>query len=138
AVYDQIVTGAYRWQFQRTVRQQDLQFFHAFNFMPLADPGVPTIPVVYDLSFIRYPHTHPSDRLRRLASLASWLERAPVIHTISEFSKAEISSVYGIEPGRIFVAPPAAGGIFTRRGIALTNSDLALYDLSHGQFFLAV
>lgn len=138
AVYDRLVTGAARRTFAHTVGEQNLQLFHAFNFVPLADPAVPVIPVVYDCSFVRYPHTHPADRLRRLASLPALLERAPFIHTISEFSKAEITALYKIDDSRIFVAPPAAGRIFCRQGAAATNGDLARYDLVNGQFFLAV
>ena len=36
--------------FARPVGSQSLDLFHALSFMPPADPGVPTLPVVYDLS----------------------------------------------------------------------------------------
>lgn len=136
--YDQIVTSASRQHFARTIARQQLQLFHAFNFLPLADPGIPTLPVVYDLSFVRFPHTHPADRLRRLAALPQSLQRASLIHTISEFSKSEIGAVYSIDPRRIVVAPPAASSIFSRRGITETNADLSLFDLTYGDYFLAV
>ena len=50
----------------RTVASQSLDLFHAFNFMPPADPGIVTLPVIHDLSFVHI-ETHPKDRLR-------WLE----------------------------------------------------------------
>ena len=56
----------YRMQFSRTVKRQSFDLFHAFNFLPFADPGVVTLPVIYDLSFVRYPGAHPPERLKRL------------------------------------------------------------------------
>lgn len=136
--YDSLIFESRRRRFEKSVQQQNLHLFHAFNFIPIGEPAVPTIPVVYDLSFIRYPHTHPYDRLKRLASLSKVIDRAPVIHTISEFSKTEISNVYGVEPDRIFVAPPAARSIFAPKGSEVTNRDLSVFDLTYRNYFLAV
>jgi alpha-1,3-rhamnosyl/mannosyltransferase len=40
----------YRSRFSRLASQQSLDLFHAFNYLPVADPGATTLPVVYDLS----------------------------------------------------------------------------------------
>ncbi len=124
--------------FSRVYRSRDISLFHAFNYVPPADPAVPTLPVVYDLSFIRYPDMHPKERLRRLSSLQKYVEQAPLVHTISEFSKREIVEVYGIDPDRIFVAYPAAAVHFRPLGRDKTNIDLKAFDLEFGQYFLAV
>lgn len=106
--------------------------------MPPADPGVPTLPVVYDLSFVRYPQTHPRERLIWLERLPKIIARAPLIQTISEFSRSEIASVYGYPKGSIFVAPPAPASIFRPVGIDATRSGLAQFDLTPGAYLLAV
>ena len=74
---------------------------------------MPTLPVVYDLSFVRYPEAHPRQRLRDLERLPAVIARAPLVHTISEFSKSEIVGVFGTSPDKIFVAPPAASQHFS-------------------------
>jgi alpha-1,3-rhamnosyl/mannosyltransferase len=124
--------------FARTVGSQSLDIFHALGFMPPADPGVPTLPVVYDLSFVRYPQTHPRERLTWLERLPRIIASAPLVQTISEFSRSEIAAVYGYPKERIFVAPPAPASIFRPFGIDATRSGLAQFDLTPGAYLLAV
>jgi alpha-1,3-rhamnosyl/mannosyltransferase len=127
----------YRQQFARTVRRQSFDLFHAFNFLPFADPGVVTLPVIYDLSFLRYPEAHPRERLRRLERLPAVLDKAPLVQTISQFSRDEISSFYGYPKERIFVAPPAASAIFKPLGANAVRMDLATLGISKN-YLLAV
>ncbi|MGM4892802.1 glycosyltransferase family 4 protein [Tardiphaga sp. 839_C3_N1_4] len=132
-----LAPAIYRAQFVRTVKRQSFDLFHAFNFLPFADPGVVTLPVVYDLSFVRYPHTHPRERLRRLERLPQFLEDAPLVQTISEFSRDEITSVFGCPKDKIIVAPPAASDIFRPLGPEIVQSQLAQMGIT-GDYFLAV
>jgi len=125
-------------QFASSVRKQSLDLFHAFNFRPLADPGVPVLPVIYDLSTFRYPEFHPGDRVRWLAPLADILSRAPRVQTISEFSRQEIASLFGYPMDKIFVAPPAAAPQFAPGGESVTQRDLDAIGLHYGSFFLTV
>lgn len=124
--------------FSLSVRKQSLDLFHAFNFRPLADPGVPVLPVIYDLSTFRHPEFHPHDRVKWLAPLADIVSRAPSVQTISEFSKREIGDLFGYPLERIFVAPPAAAAIFAPLGEGATQRDLDAISLRYGHFFLAV
>lgn len=134
----EIALATYRMLFSQTVKSQGFDLFHAFNFIPFADPGVTTLPIVYDLSFVRYPDAHPQNRRKRLDALPAVLARAPLIQTISEFSRQEISSVYGISQERIFVAPPAASEIFRPAGAVVTGTDLEPLGLKAGGYLLAV
>lgn len=125
-------------RFASSVRKQSLDLFHAFNFRALADPGVPVLPVIYDLSTFRHPEFHPEDRVRWLAPLEKILSRAPRIQTISEFSRQEIASLFGYPLDKIFVAPPAAAAQFAPLGEEPTQRDLDAMNLRCGSFFLAV
>jgi glycosyltransferase involved in cell wall biosynthesis len=128
-------TGALR---KRVYRSRDIELFHAFNYLPPIQPVVPVLPVVYDLSFIRYPGMHPTERLRQLSGLGHTLDRAPLIHTISEFSKREIIDVYGVPADRIFVAYPGAAPHFRQLGREASAPDLARLDLNWDSYLLAV
>lgn len=127
-----------RTRFASSVGSQSLDLFHAFNFRPLADPGVPVLPVIYDLSTFRHPEFHPDDRVRWLLPLRDTLSRAPLVQTISEFSRREISEIFDYPRDRIFVAPPAAAAQFVPKGEGATQRDLDILDLRYGNFFLAV
>jgi glycosyltransferase involved in cell wall biosynthesis len=133
-----LAQAIYRSQFSRLAKRQSLDLFHAFNYLPASDPGVITLPVVYDLSFIRFPQFHPIDRLKMLERLPSVLERSPFVQTISEFSRKEIASFYGYDYERIFVAPPAASSIFRPLGPDITQRDLSRFDVTCQTYFLTV
>ncbi|WP_315831414.1 glycosyltransferase family 1 protein [Bradyrhizobium prioriisuperbiae] len=130
--------AVYRRSFEFSLRPQQLDLFHAFNFRPPADPGVPVLPVVYDLSTFRHPEFHPADRVAWLAPLSRIVARAPMVQTISEFSKQEIIGVFGTPADQIFVAPPAAAALYRPIGQGATQRDLAPFDLKYGSFFLTV
>jgi alpha-1,3-rhamnosyl/mannosyltransferase len=127
-----------RARFAASVRKQPLDLFHAFNFRPLADPGVPTLPVIYDLSTFRHPEFHPSDRVRWLEPLRDLVGRAPLIQTISDFSRREIADIFSYPLAKIFVAPPAAAPVFVPLGEDLTQPGLDRLNLKYGEFFLVV
>jgi alpha-1,3-rhamnosyl/mannosyltransferase len=119
-------------------RPRSIALFHAFNYVPPVRLAVPTLPVVYDLSFIRYPDMHPKERVRWLSRLPKVVESARLVHTISEFSKREIVEVFGYPPERIIVAYPAAATLYRPLGISATLPDLQKLDLTPGRYLLAV
>lgn len=128
----------HQFSFERTVERQALDLFHALRFLPPADPGVVTLPVVYDLSFVRFPETHPRERLKWLDRLPAVVARAPLVQTISEFSRNEIVATYGYPKEQIFVAPPAPSRIFRPLGIDATTPGLTTLSLKFGGYLLAV
>lgn len=127
-----------RKKFVSSVHSQSLDLFHAFNFRPLTDPGIPVLPVIYDLSTFRHPEFHPGDRVRWLEPLRQTIERAPLVQTISDFSRREIASLFGYPMAQILVVPPAAAALFAPLGETTTQPGLDALGLKYGQFFLVV
>jgi alpha-1,3-rhamnosyl/mannosyltransferase len=99
---------------------------------------VPTLPVIYDLSTFRHPEFHPRDRVEWLEPLRTFVADAPLVHTISEFSRREIADVFGYPWAQIVVAPPAASALFVPAGRETTQKALDALDLTYGSYFLAV
>jgi glycosyltransferase involved in cell wall biosynthesis len=137
-VVRKIYRRAHSLAFAGTVSRQRLDLFHALNFIPPSDPGIPVLPVVYDLSFLRYPAAHPAERLRWLEPLEKIVQRSPVVQTISEFSGAEIAEAYGIPRNRIVVAAPAASSIYRFLGKDASTAHLRALELDYGSYLLAV
>jgi len=123
--------------FEATQRSRSLTAFHAFAYLAPGRIDAPVIPVVYDVSFVRFPELHPADRLRRLEGLERQLRSAPAVHTISQFSANEIADVFGIEPSRIFVIHPAVNPDLLRSESPPAET-LHKYTLESDRYFLVV
>lgn len=102
-----------QWDLPQVVRRE----YAGALLLSLMNTG----PVIYrnqivthhDLTYARYPETY-TRRFRfayRVLSTAT-LRRARRVLTVSEFSRSEIASEYGIPADRISVIPNAAGGAF--------------------------
>ncbi len=77
------------------------------NFVSYPTRNRPSALIVYDLSYHRYPEM--AERKNR-AFLSRFvppsLKRATAVITISEFSRREISEIYGVPPEKIHIAYP--------------------------------
>jgi len=111
----------------RRIAQASLQTEGSIHWQPnfiLGATRGPSMVSVYDLSHERFGHFHPPERLRWLQdSLASTIDRAGHIMTVSHFSKAEIVDVYGVAEQRISVIYPGVADCFHRH---LSAQDLAV------------
>ena len=123
---------------KKTYRSSVISLFHAFNFVPASEPTAPILPVVYDLSFIRYPEMHPAARVQWLKRLPFVLDRARLVHTISEFSRREIADVFGYPLDRILVSYPAARAHFCPKGRTKGADALRRLGLEWRSYMLAV
>lgn len=69
--------------------------YHEPNFIPW-ECNLPTVITVHDLSWIRHPNTHPSDRIKWLnKSLPKAIDNAEGIIVVSDFVKQELLDVFG-------------------------------------------
>ncbi len=111
--------------------------FHAANYVP---PGVshkPVLPVIYDLSHLRFPQAHPTERIEWLEERLTSLAAAPYVQTISQFSKSEIVSLLGVAAERITVTYPAPDVHFRPEPDA-DDARLAKFDVEPFRYLLAV
>jgi Glycosyltransferase len=85
----------------------DLLFVPA-HAIPFAWPGK-ALTVVHDLAFERYPHAYSATERAYLRLTTRWAAlRCPLLIAVSESTKADLVSVYGVRPERVRVVPLGA------------------------------
>ena len=134
------ITSRYLQQssFNRDLKSKSVTLYHEPNFLPFKFKG-PTILTAHDLSWIRFPETHPAERVAMMNRyFEPGLRRADSIITVSEFGKSELIDVFGISPERIKTIPLGVERSFHPRSVENTQSVLTRHDLTHGQYILSV
>ena len=95
------------------VGRERLDVFHAPAYTAPLRRGRPLVLTIHDVSYERHPEWYPYRR----GPMRRWFYRrsamsADIIITDSEFSRAEISDAYSIDPERIVVVPLGVGRPF--------------------------
>jgi alpha-1,3-rhamnosyl/mannosyltransferase len=126
------------FQFRRGLRKLPCDLYHDPNYLPLEFPG-PIVNTVHDLSFVRYPETHPAIRIRFLEKyLPDALERCNCVITDSAFVRDEVLSVFGVPRDKIYPIHLGVSPAYHPRPREETRATLERFELSHGQYVLAV
>lgn len=122
-----------RLPFALARHRPDLLFVPA-HAVPFAWPGK-MVTVVHDLAFERHPEAYSSaDRLYLRLSTRWAALRCPLLIAVSESTKADLVSLYGVAPERIRVVPPGAGRRSSEVAPASRLAELGL----DGRFVLQV
>jgi alpha-1,3-rhamnosyl/mannosyltransferase len=121
-----------------TAAQRRLDLFHCLTTLAPGPAWRPTLPLVYDLSPLRHPQTHPAARVRAFERAAPRLAAAPLVNTISAFSAREIAALLGVPPDRIAVTLPGVDPFFRAPDAAADAAALARLEVAPGRFLLAV
>lgn len=133
-----ISRGLQQRNFDKGVRENKFDIYHEPNFLAFKFDG-PSIITVHDLSWIRFPETHPA---KRVAALHTYFEpglrRASLVLTDSEFVKRELIEVFGIDAHRIRPVPLGLDPVFRPMDAQQTLPVLTQHGLTHGQYFLSV
>jgi glycosyltransferase involved in cell wall biosynthesis len=125
-------------KFAQGARDRKLHVYHEPNCLSHDFPG-PTVITAHDLSWIRYPETHPADRVKVMNQLfPQSLARAAHVITDAAFIREEIITQFGVAPDRITSVPLAARAIFYPRDESDCRPVLALHDLTYRSFILCV
>jgi len=99
------------------------------NFI-LKPAHCPSVVTIYDLSPLALPELHPASRIALLKrALASSVERAERIVTISQFTSDALQTHLGVKAERIRLVPPAAGLAFRPHSKSETNALLERFSL---------
>jgi alpha-1,3-rhamnosyl/mannosyltransferase len=127
-----------QWRFNLGVKRIRPQLYHEPNFLPFQFDG-PTVVTAHDLSWIRFPETHPSDRVAVMNELfPRSLEAASHILTDAEYIRQEIIEEFGIAPGRITSVPLGARPIFRPRSADECATALLEHGLRYRGYILCV
>jgi glycosyltransferase involved in cell wall biosynthesis len=92
--------------------EEHFEIFHAINYVPPARFRRPVLSFIHDLSHVRHPQMHPKDRVEWLRRQLALLAEAPLMQTLSQFSKGEIVALLGVPADRIHVTYAAPGADF--------------------------
>ena len=125
-------------RFDQGVRRFKPALYHDPNFLPFRFDG-PTVISAHDISWVRYPETHPGYRVRIMNQrFPQALEQVDKVITISEFVRGELMEVFGLAPEKVVVTPLAADGSFYPRPREEVQALLKDQGLEYGQYFLTV
>jgi len=100
-----------RWPMDRMLPGGTL--FHATEHLLLPLKYIPTVLTVHDLIFERFPQYHKILNFRYLrATMPLYCKKATAIIAVSQVTKDDLQSFYGIDPAKITVIPEAAAPHF--------------------------
>lgn len=127
-----------RYTFGRGLRRNAVALYHEPNYIPIRF-DVPVVITVHDLSWVRYPETHPLDRIRWLEKgLPRALDRASVILVDSEFVRREVLETFALPSHRVRTVLLGVSSEFRPRAPVETFDTLLSLGLTHGRYLLTV
>src|SRR3954470_14169768 len=119
-------------------RRRGIDLYHAPNFLPLRFHG-PTVITVHDLSFMRYPQTHPKERVRVMERrLPEAISSSQFVLVDSEFVRGEVIEVYGAPVEKVVTTHLGVSERFRPMFPQETRPVLEKYGLAHGRYILSV
>ncbi len=133
----------YTWQknlwFKNKSKPFDSDYIlHSPNYLLLPFEG-PCISTIHDLSFLRYPETHPKERVDLLEKeLPKTIDQANVIITDSEFIKQEVHDMLSVPLDKIKVVPLGVSDEFKPQKTENLTPVLHKYKLDNIKYLLAV
>lgn len=126
-------------RFKSHVNSKKFDLYHEPNILPLPFDDGPTVVTVHDLSWIRYPETHPVERVRAMNKyFERGLKQAGLLLTDSKFVKQELVDVFGVDEHAIVSIPLGVEPLFKPRNANQTSLVLDRFGLAHGHYLLAV
>ena len=124
--------------FSRGVKRHGVKLYHEPNFMSYRFDG-PAVVTVHDLSWLRYPETHPADRVREMNRvMPRAMESAAHVLVDSDFVKREVMEHYGLPEGRITTTLLGVSTEFRPLTAEQCAAPLDRYRLQYGRYILAV
>jgi glycosyltransferase involved in cell wall biosynthesis len=111
---------------------------HATNFV-LRRFDAPSVATFHDLSVLRYPNFHPTERVKFMEKrFARTMAAAHSILTPSQFVRDEVIERFGLHPERVVATPLGVSGDFRPRADSEILHRLARYGLRPDGYVLMV
>jgi glycosyltransferase involved in cell wall biosynthesis len=124
--------------FSKGVADFKPNLYHEPNYLAFDFDG-PTVITVHDLSWIRYPHMHPKERVNAMDRyFEPSLRRAQRVITDSHFVKQELVDMFGLSPDIIHPVPLGVEPQYQTHTPEQTRHTLTRLGLVHGHYLLAV
>ncbi len=133
----------YTWQknlwFKNRSKPFDKDYIlHSPNYLLMPFDG-PSVTTIHDLSFLRYPETHPKERVDLLdKQLPKSIEQAHAIITDSYYIKAEVQQMLGVNEKKIHVVPLGVSKDYFPYDQEVNAPILRKYRLNDMKYLLAV
>ena len=134
--------GINRWrrgrQFLAGIDSTTSAVYHEPNFLSFRTP-LPTVVTIHDLSILRYPETHPRDRVAFMTRrLGESIRRADCVISDSEYGRQEILAEYKLPPEQVVSVLLAAGSGFSPVPADRLPSVLEPFGLQPQKYILSV
>lgn len=130
-----------RWRgkdFRAGIGKASPAIYHEPNFLAFKST-LPTVITVHDLSILRYPETHPKDRVAFMSKrIGKSIHRADCVITDSEYVRQEVMAEFNLPPDKVVSVLLAAGESFAPVAPEQLPLVLASYGLEPGKYILAV
>lgn len=127
-----------QFRFNSGIAARPPDVYHEPNFLAFKCDK-PSVVTVHDLSWIRFPHTHPVERVRAMERyFEPGLRRASMVITDSEFVKAELVEMFGMATDRIVAVPLGVEAQFHPRSPEQCRAVLEAQSLTYRKYFLAI
>lgn len=125
-------------RFSAGVKLSAPDVYHEPNFIAFRCDK-PSVITVHDLSWLRFAHTHPAERVRAMERyFEPGLRRASMVLTDSEFVRGEVIDTFGIAPERIVAVPLGVEAMFHPRTEPHCQPVLQALSLRYQGYLLAV
>jgi glycosyltransferase involved in cell wall biosynthesis len=130
--------AAQRVLFGRGARRNGIELYHEPNFVPIRS-DIPFVVTIHDLSWLRYPETHPPDRVRWLQrAIERTLREARAVLVVSDFVRQELLAEFAVPPDLVHTTHLGVSAMFRPHSAAQTLDTLRDFGLAHGSYVLTV
>ena len=127
-----------QYRFTTGLQATGAQVYHEPNFLAFKSE-VPAVITVHDLSWIRFPGSHPPERVRQMNKyFEPGLRRAKLILTDSAFVKRELIDVFAVPAQSIITVPLGVDSLFRPLDAGASAPVLSRHCLTHRGYMLAV
>lgn len=116
-----------------------VSLYHEPNFIPFRYGGIPTVITAHDASWLRFPETHPQQRVAYMTRhFDGALARSDRVIVVSDFVRRELLSLFAVDPQKVRVVHNGVSPRFRPQDLATLNAYATPLGLQPKSYFLAL